>query len=517
MADIEKTYQLVIDCEQESGEIKRLYLDTCKEKSITSSAEIAQQPLQSGKVMSDHMYSLPDTYTISGTFSLYGNIHDDYDDFEGVPASTDRLTNIENVFEYIKDNGLLCNLIMLDTSIASGSVRFKARKGMALKTITWKEKLASVDYSLNFVEILTVDMQMPDVSLADYPETIMPSSRSLGQLIVEAEDNDIAKMILTALYNGGYIKKEDCKYFWHIGHELDKSVAIGLGTFAVGILTYLGSFVAGVVVYAIGAAAISIIVGTTGAVATIFPVGTVIAAAAAFIAGMVCAIMWQVNAQKEEYRRKMTFNLVNNISSHVKFDANGDPIVDYDAIDNDPSCTLNNNDINKLLKLISDVKTAIINYSDGVSCYAISSGLDDNSSRTVVLTINDWPYYVDITKDENAKYGWRFSVSTLNSTGDRISLTGGYGMEYNNSTVVTELYDCDLNTNCFFTDRSFENYVYIYNPSLSAEISDTQEKFEAVKHKLCGYQIIVCKGNMQDKIDKINSIIDDVIKSRGYI
>ncbi len=517
MADIEKTYQLVIDCEQESGVIKRLYLDTCKEKNITSSAEIAQQPLQSGKVMSDHMYSLPDTYTISGTFSLYGNTHDDYDDFEGVGSSTDRLTNIENVFEYIKDNGLLCNLIMLDTSNEKGSVRFKERNNMALKSITWKEKLASVDYSLNFVEILTVDMQMPDVTLVDYPETIMPDARSLGQMLIDANDDDITKMVLLALYNGGYIKKEDCQYFWYAGTNGWEAMGNYYSTIGQVIIKTLAIFPVALIGYAVGAAAISIIVGTTGAVATIFPVGTIVAAAVAATVAVIGVLMYAINKHKEDEKRKMTFNLINNIGSHVSYDANGDPIVDCAAISKDSACTINNNDINKLLKLIADVKTAVVNYSAGVSIYSISSGLDDNASRTVLLTIEDWPYYVDFVKDSDAKYGWRFSVSTLNSSGDKVSLTGGYGIEYNNSAVVTDLYDCDINSNCFFADKTFQYFVYIFNPNLSEDINPTQEEFDTVKQNLCGYQIIVCKGNMQEKVDGINKVIDDVIKSRGYI
>lgn len=518
MADIERTYQLVIDCEQESGIIKRLYLDTCKEKSITASAEIAQQPLQSGRVMSDHMYSLPDTYTISGTFSLYGNIHDDYDDFEGVGVSTDRLTNIENVFEYIKDNGLLCNLVMLDTNNNDGTVRFKQRNSMALKSIAWKEKLASVDYTLNFVEILTVEMQMPDVALVDYPETLMPTGRSLGQLLVEAEDNDIIRMVLTALYNGGYIKKEDCQYFWCQENAYGRAFKDSFTAWGVAISSCLASFAAVMGVYVVGAAVISIIAGTTGAVATIFPVGTIIAAVAAVLIGIGYAIWWRINKSNEDRKRMMTFNLVNNLQNHVTYDANGDPQVDFEGCTKDSSCTINNTDVNKLLKLVADVKTAILNYSDGVSIYTISTGENDNGDRTIIINIGNWPYYIDITKDDTSQYGWRFSVTTLNSVGDRVSLSGSYGIEYGTAQVVTDLQDCDINTTAFFSDKSFEYAVYIYNPSLNTDlVNSNPEEYDTAKKLLVGYQIIVCRGNMQEKIDKINTIIDDVIKSRGYI
>lgn len=516
MADTERGFQLVIDCELDSGEIKRLYLDTCMEKNITASAEIAQQPLQSGKVMSDHMYSMPDTYSISGTFSLYGNLHDDYDDFEGVEPSTDRLTNIENVFEYIKDNGLLCNLIMIDESKSgTASVRFKERTSMALKSITWREKLASIDYSLNFCEVLTVDMQNPPISFDDYPETIMPSARSLGQLLLDNANDNVAKMIILSLYQNGYISKSDLEYFWNVGNEVGYSTATVVSAMGVTALAAIGGFAVGMA-GALTVGAIGVYLGITASAASVFPVGTIIAAGMAIVAGMAACIMYSINRAEEERKRKIAFKLVNGISNYITKDANGDDVLDVQgALKN---CSINNEEMTKLLKLIADVKNAILSYTGNVECYAVSSGQDDNSSRTVVININDWPYYIDIIKDENSTYGWKFNVSTLNSNGELVGLDGTNGICYGNELVVSDLNDCDINVNCLFSDKTFQKFVYIYNPSLNPEIiNNSQEDQDNVKNYLCGYQIIVSDGNMQDKINKIHTIIDDVIKSRGYI
>lgn len=513
---LSRGYQLIIDCEQENGIVKRLYLDTCMEKNITSSAEIAQQPLQSGRTISDHMYSLPDTYSISGIFSLYGNIHDDYDDFEGVAPSMDRLTNIENVFEYIKDHGLLCNLMMIDEDNDGGkTVRFKERNSMALKSITWREKLSSVEYTLNFSELLTVDLQNPDVELEDYPSIIMPSSRSLGQLMVEMNNDDITKIILLSLYQNGYIYKHDLEYFWNIGNEIGYSTTTVLSAMGVTALAAVGAFAVGMA-GALTVGAIGVYLGITASAASVFPVGTIIAVGMAVIAGIWACIAYSYNRAEEERKRKLAFNLVNGIQSYITKDANGDSHIDVDkALKN---CSINQEEVAKLMRLISEARTAIVAAVDNVAVYSISADKDDNAPRTVVINIANNTYYINITKDEGSPYGWRFQVATLNSVGDLVSLDGTNGICYNNTAVVTDLKNCSINENCFFCDATYQQFVYIFNASLNPEIANSsEEEQDAVKNYLCGYQIIVCDGDLQDEMNKITTAIDDVLKTRGYI
>lgn len=514
----ETMYQLVIDCEQASGEIKRLFLDTCFEKNATASAQIAQQPVQSGRVISDHMYSMPDEFTIRGTFSLYGNLQYDFDDFEGVGNSTDRLTNIENVFEYIKDNGLLCTLVTLDTSKQDGSVRFKQRDNMALKNITWTEKLASVDYTLSFVEIMTVDMQNPPVALTNYPETIMPSARSLGQIMVEDAGDDLIKMVLEALYNAKYISKTDLEYMWAVNEhgvgfgngEVNRWMINLLVSTAISVGVLAGAFV-------VGEALIAGTLVALGATSAIVPVGTIVAAAVAATIAIGACIWYLFNKAQEEQKLKMAFHLVTGIENHITENANGEKVLDIQGAITDGNCKLNNTELVKLQKLLVDVKNAVIGYSSGVEIYQVSSGIDDNSSRTVCIKINDWPYYIDFIKDEiNTTYGWNFNVTTLNSSGDQVSVDGSNGMKFTNK-VVSDLSNCNLNENCFFCDKTYQKFVYIFNPNLNPTINRSQEDFDSVKTKLCGYQIVVSDGDLKEKIDKINDVIMDTIKSRGYL
>lgn len=190
------TYKLVIRVNMNQyGEVygkdeavKILMLDVVKTKSITASSTITNQPLQSGDTMSDHMYRNPTTFNVSGTFALNGENANDIS-YGFVGKENDRLTQIETLLEKIKDEGYLCDLITMsfddNSKNDANNTRFKVRKNMALTSITWSEKLNSIDYQLSFQEVITVDsIQTSEVTVGkDDPLVNEPEMNSLGDLI----------------------------------------------------------------------------------------------------------------------------------------------------------------------------------------------------------------------------------------------------------------------------------------------------------------------------------------------
>ena len=152
-------FQLVIGAKLDGVNYQYLYLDTCMEKKVTSSATIPIYPLQDGTTMSDHMYRNPDTFSIQGSFSLAGARASDRNYgapfTDEVASGQDRLTKIQAVFEYIKDNGILCDLTTFGPS-GNGETRFKTRHNMALQSVTWVEKQISMEYTMEFHEIICV-------------------------------------------------------------------------------------------------------------------------------------------------------------------------------------------------------------------------------------------------------------------------------------------------------------------------------------------------------------------------
>ena len=169
-------------------ETVQLHLDTIQERDITSSAKIATQPLFNGNTLSDHMYRDPDSYQVSGTFSVFGAYRDDERNYAYVPGTNingDRLTNIQKTFEYIKDNAIICNL-MTYVSGQEGSSRFKQRPSMAIESITWKEMESSMSYSFTFKEILALswDNTAIEIKIAEdnKSDLSLPQAQNLGQI-----------------------------------------------------------------------------------------------------------------------------------------------------------------------------------------------------------------------------------------------------------------------------------------------------------------------------------------------
>ena len=55
-----------------NGRLCYFDLDTCTEKSLSSTATVPQYPVEDGVTVADHMYRNARTLTLSGSFSLAG-------------------------------------------------------------------------------------------------------------------------------------------------------------------------------------------------------------------------------------------------------------------------------------------------------------------------------------------------------------------------------------------------------------------------------------------------------------
>ena len=152
-----------------------LPIDYIGSKSVKSSSTVISQPMQSGDTMSDHMYRNPTTISISGTFALNGRNWDNAT-YDNIVFLQDRLTAVQTVFEYIKNNGVLCTIITIACDMSGADVasydeygnfignmnsentRFLTRDNMALTSITWTEIGNTLDFSFEFLEVISIDM-----------------------------------------------------------------------------------------------------------------------------------------------------------------------------------------------------------------------------------------------------------------------------------------------------------------------------------------------------------------------
>jgi len=206
MAESSIAYSLFIRCEIDgiSQYIGIDYVDD--DARIDISSTITSHPLVNGDVVSDHMYKNQGNYEFNGTFSLLGNkkgiTYITEDEKETVldysPDIHSRLSMIENLFERINKEGILCSIVR--RSQDGDQIRFLARDNMALTQITWIEHQYSVDFNFKFVEALTAiveedvynvksedeDEDLPilsDIEYADVSETIIDKNEIKEGLI----------------------------------------------------------------------------------------------------------------------------------------------------------------------------------------------------------------------------------------------------------------------------------------------------------------------------------------------
>lgn len=527
----DRGYQLVIGAKFDGVNLRYLHLDTCMEKRITSSAQIPMQPLQNGNTIADHMYRNPDEYTVSGVFGIYGANKDckDYDGIPDIGNAGDRLTNIQNVFEYIKDNGILCDLTTINEA-EQGTKRFKQRKSMALQNISWVERQASMQFTLTFREIIAVQVKEDPVikPIEDAPNIFLPPAKSLGQILVEGSDGNsagagsateemspYAKIVLESLLRNGYIENAVANFLATVGTNI---AGYGIGFAQITLILGIGALVgtAGAALLMAGAlgTVVTAIGGASAAATAVFPVGTIIGASVAAILGVALLVNHLVQKNKEKARQKKMFKLVNNLDKYI--DKNGN--VDMAGALKDPAVTINVDEMDRLQDFLNKVKDRILDTVSNCTFYTISNGQKDNDEREVVLNIGNTPYYVMFSKDPtNEFYGWKLSVKTAGVGGD-CSLNGTNGTILHESfTPCSSFEEMNVNTTCLFRDATRKYEVYLYNPNLSFEVNPTVDALMNTAKYLCGYQLVVSYGHVKDNVDKIYNAINDEIIKGGYV
>lgn len=474
-----------------------LVLDTQEDKNVSGTSTIAQQPLQSGDTMSDHMYRDPTVVTINGMFSLNGKNWDD-DSYNFIQKG-DRLTNIQEVFEEIKDNGFLCRLTTIDeddvvsvnkrgsmitTIKANAKTRFKVRNNMALTSVTWIEKQNTVKFTFKFVEVIMVEAQMyeelTDAERNDLglPYVTSPVGSSLGTILKDSGKLD--ETIIRTLYDNGYINDDWFREVCETADQIFKSIKLAATIISVGLaVAIITTIPAAIAVGVAAATGTSIVAALAGSVSAIFPVGTIVVAAAAVIAGIVIGITSFFNWRKKREKQKRAFKL-------IKGDAKPDA--------------------ERLKNLLEDIEIAVNRVKSGLTIYNITG----NKPQKVTLNIGG-EYYLIEFKQNNGEEGEPWSADVTDFEGIALENL------HHSWSPVTSFLELDRNVNLWFRDKSLQYEVYLVNTSLSQEINDTPEKLEAAKKILEGYTIWVSKGNIKDQIKKVEDAIEKAIEDEGFV
>lgn len=487
-------YRLVLECDiNADGETELIEFDNCNSKDVDASSRLPEHPLQNGSILVDHSYREPNKMTIGGTYALNGyytmnnGTNDTYNKLNSVITNStnfnfnsdeiygsNRLGFIQNVIEYIKDNGILCTLTTLDNG-GSGSIRFKRRENMAIESIHWKEKYNSMDFTINFKEIIQVTIpQYETTAYSDlYPEVYMPEAQSLTQALTGGDNNVIVQAIMKRLVDEGYIDDDNVTFIKLRGEDFWKCFGAAYAT--VGVVAIAVGAIIGIVTSAAAAAAI------TGSAALIFPVGTIIVIAAAAVGACIWTAITINKNKKKRNALYGSYNLIKDTSKDVN----------EDNINKD-----NLNKVNALIEKATEILATKL--SNTVTLYTLSSGTDDNNNRTICLTIGDSIYYFQATKNND---DWQFELIQKSDTGTQTVVS-------RETASVSDLWSATQDK-ALFLDYSNNIEVYVINPSLSTSYNNTAEAQQEVKKYLCGYYLLISKGKFESTMKDLNDTILD--------
>lgn len=458
-----------------------LILDVQDDKNINGSAEIAKQPLQDGDTMSDHMYRNPVTINLAGAFGINGkNWNDDSYNFM---EKGDRLTNIEEVFEFISNNGYLCTIVTIDEddfmmdnkgrftgSLKSNAKnRFKIRKNMALNSFQWTERQNTVKFSFGFSEVIMVEAQEYEELTEEerealgLPKVTSPKGSSLGSMLVQT--NALPQIIVQTLNDREYFQKEWLDMLYN---SKDAIVGIAIATVIAFVVQGVAAVVGGITGAVLGAVA--------GSVTALFPVGTLIAAGVAVVA---CIGFGIFNLIKKARKKNKVFRLINGSA-------------EQDGL--------------RLKNLIDDIEITLNQLQTSITIFSISG----NYEQQVILNLGGDYYVINFVKNNVSEDYYEWTATVEDMEGNPLDTV------YHSWCPVNNYTDLNRNQNLWFKDKSKEYEVYLVNPSLSPDCNDTREKLIAAKQNLEGYTIWVSHGDIEPQVKAVMDAIGDAIKERGF-
>ena len=467
--------------------IKYLPIDFLESRSVNASSTIVTQPLQNGDTMSDHMYRQPTTVDLSGKFSLNGRNWNN-DSYTELYNTNDRLTSIEWVFEYIKNNGSLCTITTVATEVDSpdqfyydeqgnvrgninpSNTRFITRENMALTSISWKEMQNTLEFSFKFNEVIMIDTEIYEIDPTDLnlPQSIeYPTTKSLGTLLFEA--GDLPKAITDTLYKKGYIKDDWLREITLIGGDIGiikqvlivQAVAVGVAALAILATVKIGTAV-------------------VTATAAVVPVGTIVAAAIVVVTAIIVGIVAIFNRHKEKEKQKRAFKLVNGKPDH---------------------------DLNRYQNFMDDVEMAVNKAGSNITIYNFTS----DSEQEICVPIGGQYYFISVTKlNDDPYFKSDIRVNGFGVEGSPIS-----NMRLN-WAPVDNFMNLNENINMWFKDESKEYQVYLVNPNLNDVINEDDGSKTVLKRKLSSYSIWICKGSIKEQITNIQNAINNAIIEHDF-
>lgn len=512
-----------------NGRLCYFDLDTCTEKSLSSTATVPQYPVEDGVTVADHMYRNARTLTLSGSFSLAGrNSYENNNlytkdniigELKGGDKSWDqwfeedagelkdlngvnRLEAIQKVFEYVQAKGILCTVMMCSGKPGSENTRFKVRDNMALTNISWREQYNSMSYSFTFTEVITVSKLGVFETFnyeSLYPETSLPATKSLGEVVNES--GSLYKIVLESLFNAGYIDLADGRAFNLKGVKFDniawlgKTIADIIEQLLIGkVAGAAGGLIAGAVVGKVA----SVIAGSSAG----GPIGLCVGIAVAVLIFAGAGIYGAYKKSEKKKRLKEGFNLIQNYGAYV------DPETYEPTGVSLQNAIVNQTDIARLRMLMEDIQYQIDTQLRGVQFYSLPDSPGD-----VPITVGVDALTLRITATNNKDQP--FSMQILKGYGKSAETVSPY---FGSWCVESSMYDMDENQNTMYKDSSRQYYMFLFNPYLETEVAKAAgyNSVSDAMQVLSNYYVLTVRGSIKDVINKLSGTITEALENQGY-
>ena len=142
-------YAVQVSCTL-NGVRQKFLLDTVNETKIDTKSELSSHPIAQGDYISDHMYRTQTVISLDGSYSLNSGSN------LNLGTGVTRLAVFQSLFETIKNQGIVCELLKISKDNSSTS-RFLRRTNMVLTGISWTEGINNLGFTFEFTQIITSD------------------------------------------------------------------------------------------------------------------------------------------------------------------------------------------------------------------------------------------------------------------------------------------------------------------------------------------------------------------------
>lgn len=441
--------------------------DIVNSKTVESSSKITDYPMVNGDTVADHMIRQPVSISISGVYSMYGNKPTSF------KGENDRLTNIEALFERIKDEGVMCSIVTIDRG-SNSKQRFKARNNMVLTRISWTESQASLSFSFDFTEALTVELNDIQVDYTDENLPAITDAASLDFTDIFIDYNQVTEICIQQLDSLGLMQDK----FW-------PNVVYWLKTVGeTNLSTRVGAAVVGVPVGIATLLTISAIVGTVPVAGWI---ATGIISGVTAVAGAIWALVSSIKKKKAE--RDYAVNQFKIYKDENKQKQENERFANY----------------------IGNIHLQIKYLDDVIKVYGISS----DEEQECMLFVDD-EYYVFTFKKNNTQSTsnnvvWGCDITNI-SIDDKVG-----NIDDVSSYALSNISECTSTNNMFKTKNGY--YVYLINKKLfaieNADYSSDEERNNAItecKNDLTNICVLVSTINMDNFNDTLRDVVINAMK-----